>query len=142
MQRSFKFHSSHWLTLIISLGHAAVAGALVMIPMQKFALILLFVVLIWSVTYYLLRDALLALPGSWVGLRLEDEQLTLFNRRGDAMIGRLLKSSVVMPNLVILNIAITNHRWTQNVILMPDSMDEESFRQLRVALKWGVVLTA
>jgi hypothetical protein len=56
--------------------------------------------------------------------------------------GRLLGSSVVMPHLVILNISIPNYRQTQNVVLMPDSMDEESFRQLRVALKWGVTLTA
>jgi len=142
MQRSFKFHFSRLLTLIICIGHGVAVAALEMIPMQTFALILLFAVLVWSVIYFLLRDALLVLPVSWIGLRLEDEHLILFNRRGDALMGRLLRSSVVTPNLVILNIAIPNYRWAQNVVLMPDSMDDESFRQLRVALKWGVVLTA
>ncbi len=77
-----------------------------------------------------------------VALRLEGEHVVLFNRKGDESVGKLLRSSLVMPQMVILNIALPKHFWRINIVLMPDSMDAESFRQLRVALKWGVILAA
>jgi toxin CptA len=141
-QRIFKFYPSRLLALCICLGHAVAIGALAALPVPRFAFMLLLAVLLLSTAYYLQRHARLALANAWVGLRLHEDHLVLCNRRGDELMGRLLGSSVVMPHLVILNISIPNYRQTQNVVLMPDSMDEESFRQLRVALKWGVTLTA
>jgi len=141
-QRTFKFYPSRLLGFCICLGHAIAIGALAALPVPKLAFILLLAVLLLSTAYYLQRHARLALANAWVGLQLEEDYLVLFNRRGDELRGRLLGSSLVMPHLVILNIAIPNYYQTQNVVLMPDSMDEESFRQLRVALKWGVALTA
>jgi toxin CptA len=136
------FYPSRLLGFCICLGHAIAIGALAALPVPKLAFILLLAVLLLSTAYYLQRHARLALANAWVGLQLEEDYLVLFNRRGDELRGRLLGSSLVMPHLVILNIAIPNYYQTQNVVLMPDSMDEESFRQLRVALKWGVALTA
>jgi len=87
-----------------------------------------------------LRDARLTLADAGVAIRLEDERIVLFNREGNELVGKLQQSSVIMPQMVILNIALANHYWGKSVVLMPDSMDVESFRQLRVALKWGVTL--
>ena len=90
----------------------------------------------------MLRDARLTLEDSIVAISLGDDRIILFNRDGDEQVGKLLRSSLIMPQIVILNITLPNHFWKKNVVLMPDSMDAESFRQLRVVMKWGVNLTA
>jgi toxin CptA len=139
MQGTFTIHASRLLALCILLGHAVAIGALIFVPIPKLALYFLAIVLILSATYYWLRDAQLILSSSWTSLRLEDECIVLFNRNGDEFIGELLGSSVITPQLVVLNIALPNYLLKQNVVLMPDSMDKESFRKLRVEVKWGVL---
>lgn len=140
MQRYFAFYPSRQLALCVASGHIIAIVALAFVPMPETAFALLLMVLILSAVYYLLRDALLILPGAWIALRLEDERIVLFSRNGGEVAGRLLRSSVIMPHILILNIAVSGRSWKQSVVLMPDSMDAEPFRQLRVALKWGVTL--
>lgn len=140
MQRYFAFYPSRQLALCVAFGHAIAIAALAFVPMFKAAFVLLLIVLILSAIYYVLRDARLLLPGARIAIRLEDERVILFNRNGGELTGRLLRSSVIMPHILILNIALAGHGGKQSVVLMPDSMDAESFRQLRVALKWGVTL--
>jgi toxin CptA len=142
MSHYFQFYPSRLLALCIFIGHGIAIGALVFIPIPQTGLILLLLVLIWSALYYVLRDARLTLAGSWVALRLEEDHVVLFNRNGDELMGKLLPGSVVTPFIVILNIALQGRRGQKNVVLMPDSLNVESFRQLRVALKWGVTLVA
>ncbi len=142
MQGTFLFNASQLLALCILLGHTIAIGALMFVPIPKVALLFLDIVLVLSASYYWLRDARLRLSSSWVALRLEDECIVLFNRNGDRLIGKLLGSSFITPYLVILQVSLPNYRLKQNVVLMPDCMDTESFRKLRVELKWGVLPTA
>ncbi len=50
---------------------------------------------------------------------------------------KVLSSSLVLPYLTVLNLKVPNRRWSFNVLVLPDSVDAESFRRLRVWLKWG-----
>jgi toxin CptA len=142
MQRHFALHPSNYLTLTIFIAHAIVMAALLFLPFPNVALILLLIVLSWSMTYYMLRDARLKLDSSYVALRLEDDHIALIDLKGGEVTGELLRSSMVMPHLVVLNIAVQGQRQKRNVVLMSDSMDAESFRRLRVALKWRMQPTA
>jgi toxin CptA len=141
-QGIFTINASRLLAIFILLGHSVAIGALMFVPIPKLALYFLEIVLILSAIYYWLRDAKLILPGSWIALRLEDECIVLFSRNGNEFIGKLLESSFITPHLVILQVALPDYRLKQNVVLMADSMEEESFRKLRVAVKWGVLPTA
>lgn len=136
MQRHFALHPSNYLTLTIFIAHAIVMAALLFLPFPNVALILLLIVLSWSMTYYMLRDARLLLNGACVALRLDDDRIALIDLKGGEETGALLRSSMVMPHLVVLNIAVQGQRQKRNVVLMSDSMEDESFRRLRVALKW------
>ena len=140
MRRSFKLQPSLWLALCIIFGHCAAIGSLAMLPIPKLALALLFAVLGWSAIYFVLSNARLAFANSWVELILEEDRISLFNRKGEEKTGILLRNSLVTPYLVILNVKLFDHRRVRNLVVMPDSMDAESFRGLRVALKWGVAL--
>ncbi len=141
MPRLFSFHPSNCLTLLLVLAHTAAAGAFSLVPLPKPALSGVLVVLLGSMVYYVLRDARLTLGSAWVGLELDGDRVVLSSRKGDELTGELLRSSVVTPYLVVLNIAVSGQHRRRNVVLMPDSMEAESFRQLRVALKWGAVPT-
>lgn len=88
--------------------------------------------------YYAQRDARLRLQDSWSALRLTNEYIVLSNRRGDEFAGTLLRSSVVTPYLVVLRVKLTAGGGNANVVLLPDSMDTESWRRLCVVLKWGI----
>lgn len=142
MQRHFALRPSNYLTLTIFFAHAVVMVALLFLPIHNLALILLLIVLSWSMAYYTLRDARLMLDSACVALRLEDERIALIDPKGGEVTGALLRSSMVMPHLVVLNIAVRGQRRKRNVVLMSDSMEGESFRRLRVALKWRMKPTA
>jgi toxin CptA len=139
---TFAINASRLLAIFILLGHSIAIGALMFVPIPKVAFYFLEIVLILSATYYWLRDAKLILPGSWIALRLEDDCIVLFNRNGSEFTGKLLASSFITPHLVILQVSLPDYRLKQNVVLMADSMDAESFRKLRVAVKWGFLPTA
>ena len=75
-------------------------------------------------------------------LRLEDDRIVLGYRNGGILSGTLQSGSVVTPYLVVLNVRIQGWYFNRNVLMMPDSMDAESFRRLRVALKWQAGFSA
>lgn len=136
MQRSFFFQPSRYLVLALACAHAVVAVAFLFIPVPQNARILLLSVLAASMGYYTLRDGLLKLDGSWIALRLDGDQAVLINRSGNEWEAGVLRASVVMPYLAVLSFSGRERRLRRSIVLLPDSMDAESFRQLRVALKW------
>jgi len=58
-------------------------------------------------------------------------------RNGSHIPGRLLPDSLVTSYLVILNIVLNEQRGRRSLLIMPDAMGAESFRRLRVVLRWG-----
>lgn len=137
MQRLFVIKPSHLLMLLIVCAHALVMGVLFFISLPTFALIMLLAVLAASMVYYILRDAALRSDSACVALRLEDGQVVLINRKGEESSGNLRTSSVVTPHFVMLNIGLPDQRRGRSLLVLPDSMDADSFRRLRVMLRYG-----
>ena len=63
--------------------------------------------------------------------------IALISRDGKELNGHVLRSSLVTPAMTILNVAYTGKMRIDSVVIFPDSMDAERFRELRVLLKWG-----
>jgi len=61
----------------------------------------------------------------------------LTQHNGDQLTGKILRDSLVTPFLTVLNILPRNTRLAHSLVILPDSLDAASFRQLRVWLKWG-----
>lgn len=61
----------------------------------------------------------------------------LTSRNGKQVTGKVMPDSLVTPLLTVLNVLPQDTHWTRSVVILPDSMDAESFRLLRVCLKWG-----
>lgn len=90
-----------------------------------------------SLGFYLRRIALLRSPQSIVALDLaEDGKFAFQTLNGRWHAAKLRQSSFVSPWLTVLNLNPENARWARNVVIMPDSMQNEEFRRLRVWLRW------
>ncbi len=126
---------SRYLTLILMGAHgAAIIVLLLVLPWWASAATALMLLL--GLRHYLMRDAWLRLPHSCTGLVMEEEGAAILLRSGIQQPCRILPGSLVTPLLTLLNVLPQDARFARSVVILPDSLDAESFRQLRVWLKW------
>jgi len=107
------------------------------LPIVVLAKAALAVLLGCTLVYYLRRDALLLSSSSHVAISLGGEEVTLTTRNGSELHGQILRDSVVTPFLAILNVLPQDGKRVRSVVIFPDSLERERFRELRVLLKWG-----
>ena len=138
MQRQFSLHPSRYLAAMLMVAHGAALAALFPLAFPAWAKSALACVILFSLWYHLRRDAWLAAPSSSKALMLESEQVVLTTHGGEQLACRVLRGSTITPFLTVLNILPPGARFARSVVILPDSLDAESFRQLRVWLKWGM----
>jgi len=109
-----------------------------MLPIVEWAKGGLVVLLVCSLVYYLRRYAWLSLSSSHVAIRIDGNNIALITRGGSESAGQVLRDSVVTPVLTILNVLLPGKKSASFVVIFPDSLDKERFRELRVLLKWAV----
>jgi toxin CptA len=137
MQRHIELSPSRYFAFALVLAHGAAFLALLMV-LPAWAAWASAILLLVSLLHYLLRDAWLRLPGSCVGLLIEEEEsVALIMRDGRQVPCRILSGSLVTPVLTVLNLVLPDARMTRSVVILPDGLEAESFRQLRVWLKWA-----
>lgn len=90
------------------------------------------------VAAYHMLDIMQRLPRSCLSLSLDTKgEWQLVTRDGNRYDATILASSFVTPYLAVLNCSLTG-RWLQyHIVILPDAVDEEAFRRLRVWLHWG-----
>ncbi len=128
---------SVYLTVILSVAHILVACFLWPLTFPISIKLLGFVTLVASLVFYLRYYALLKSPESIVAFELSEAmQCTLETRDGQYLPCVILGSTFVAPYLVVLNVKLLNKFLGCSVVILPDSIDGEEFRQLRVLLRW------
>ena len=137
MQQQFKLQPSRYLAAILVAAHGITLAALFPLGLPIWSKVALASLILLSLMYHLRRDAWLSAPSSGIALKLEDDRVILTTRGGEQLAGQILRDSLVTPLLTILNVLPQGARLARSVIILPDSLDAESFRQLRVCLKWG-----
>jgi len=105
-----------------------------------------------STIYYAMDKALLLMPWSYVKLHVDvKNEWKLQCKDGRNVVILISKDSVVTPHLTILNFNIyrantdgsksnnqaQNYLLSSSIVILPDNIDAESYRQLRVRLRWG-----
>ena len=136
MQRQFDVLPSRRLAATLVLAYSVAMLALLPLGLPTWALITLYLLLLFSLWLHWRQVAYLSSPSSVVKLKLEGEVLELTLRNNQQRTEQLLPSSFVSPFLTILNLRRDSYL-PRSVIILPDSMDREAFRQLRVGLKWN-----
>lgn len=106
-------------------------------PLPHWLAVLLMAVLLGSAWHTLRRDGFRSLRHSLIALRLDDDCRCEFQTRAGAWHeASLLGSSFVAPHLTVLNLKPAGGRLVKHLVILPDAVDAEDFRRLRVWLKW------
>lgn len=131
--------------LLAAMLAAAGAGALALLlwmPLPAAVQGLLAVVLCVAVAHAILHDAWRWLPRSIVALQLAgDGSLRCQTQDGRWREAQVLGSSCVTAWLTVLNLRLSGRRFGCSTVLLPDSLDAEDYRQLRVWLRWNGAVT-
>jgi hypothetical protein len=137
MRLHFTLTPSNYLFLVLSFLHFfAVVVLFLLIGYLGVWSIAVFPLLLASLLFHVRRDARLNLASSCIAIELEKDRVLLFTRSGNHQVVKLLRYSLVTPFVVILNVGILDSFFGRSIVVMPDSTDSESFRRLRVALRW------
>jgi toxin CptA len=139
-----RFKPSRRLALTLTLAHFSAIVLLwpLALPVAvKFGASML---LFGSLAVYLRCYAWLVSPGSIIGVELSDDMTcTLETHQGKRTPCTLLGSSFVAPYLAVLEFKPLEPLplWqsvfaSPSIVILPDGIDPEQFRQLRVLLRW------
>ena len=110
------------------------------IPFSLSTLLLLLILV--STSYFVMLDGLLSLPRSWKLLRINIEgECHLTQKNDENFVVHIMPDSFVSAYLTVLRVAPEEYRWFKvwqyrYILLLQDNIDAESFRQLRVYLRW------
>ena len=137
MRRQFTLQPSRYLAAMLITAHGATLVVLFSLALPIWAKAALASLMLFSLMHHLRRNAWLSAPSASVALMLVGDRVVLITRGGEQFAGQLLHDSVVTPLVTVLNVLLQGTHIVRSVVILPDSLDAESFRQLRVWLKWG-----
>ena len=137
MQRQFNLQPSIYFAIALVVSHGAALAVLAPLALPLWAKILLASLVLISLLYHVWHDAWLLALSSNKTLLLDGDMILLVARNGDQVTARVLADSLVTPYITVLNVLPQGSHLARSVIILPDSLDAESFRQLRVWLRWG-----
>jgi len=138
MSIKFNFKPSYYLLAILSLATLLSLVVIICMPLSTGFKALLIVLVLSSTTFYIARDALGLLLGSWVALEIDaQDQFLLITRNGVRYQVIVLPESLVASYLIVLQLKLKKQFWRKSLVLLPDSANPDDLRRLRVWLKWA-----
>lgn len=132
-----RLRPSRSLAIVVCAAHAVAAVLVLPLQIGAAAKIGLWTVVAASLVRAL-REALLMGADAIVGATIHDgAHATVSLRSGTEVEARILGTTYVTPMLTALNLHIAGSRFARHVLLVPDNIDREDYRKLRVVLKWA-----
>lgn len=141
--------SSRTLGTVLGFAHFAAIVLLWPLMMPPSAKLAGSALLVISLVFYLRRYALLHSPDSVSSLEVTDEMVCILNTcDGRQITCALLGSSFVAPYLTVLDLnplkidktdmssRQLSRYFSRSIVILPDGINPEEFRQLRVLLRW------
>ena len=128
---------SRILTAILVLAHGAAIAMVALAGMPLWLELIAIAALAASLVFELRQTALLRAPDAVITLEIaSDDKFSIQTRRGEWIECELLGSTYVASFLTILNLKALDGGRSKHAVILPDSLDEEDFRKLRVWLRW------
>lgn len=128
---------SRMLAAILAAVHCAAIILVVLVPLPQWLKAAAITALLVSLAFYVWQTALLRSPHAVVAIEVaSDETFSVQTRRGDWLGCEVLGSTYVASFLTVLNLREPEKRTVRHVVVLPDSMDADDFRRLRVWLRW------
>lgn len=131
-----ELHPSRIFAAVLLVVHGGAAGCVLIVPLSWPVRVLLAALILLSLWYTLSRWGLLRHNRAVTALLWDDlGEWKLFSRDRKETAVRLEPDSFVSPGWVVLNFSAIDAPGRWSVVLLPDSLDGESFRRLRVRLR-------
>lgn len=128
---------SGYLTLLLSATHAIAIGLFLVLSLPIWLKVAAILAFCTSLVFYLKRNAWLAAPNSIIALEIKDDYTGAIETRGGKRLDCiLLPTSYVSASLTVLNLKADGERMARHVVILPDAINSEDFRKLRVLLRW------
>ena len=142
------------LAIVLSIAHFMAICLLWPLTLPAAAKLAGSVIMAASLVLYLRHYALLRSPGSAVGFELTQDMTCILETKNGNIACMILGSSFVAPYLAVLELQPLEpfagsssagirewwrKRWKhrpRSVVILPDAIEAEAFRQLRVLLRW------
>ncbi|MGZ8230308.1 MAG: protein YgfX [Burkholderiales bacterium] len=129
---------SYLLGAVLALVHVVAAAIVLTLELSLPGAAGLNLAIAGSLLRAVFRDALLISKSSVRAIEVRDRTAAAVQRRdGVWREGRVLGTTYVTPALTVLNLKLPNERSRRHVLILPDSLDPEEFRALRVLLRWA-----
>ncbi|WP_366910330.1 protein YgfX [Methylotenera sp.] len=132
--------STKLIALLISAG--VFFSAMLLLTPIPLSLSVLLLLIIISTSYFVMLDGTLSLPKSWKSLKINKAGECHMIQKNDEGFGvQIMPDSFVSAYLTILHVVPEEFKWfkfwqNRYILLLQDNTDAESFRQLRVYLRW------
>lgn len=133
---------SYLLAAILAAAGLGSCTIVACMPMAISLKILICVPVIAATIYFMLQDALLRLPWSLTAIDLNHKgELYVLDAHGTRYQASVLPGSFIAAYLTVLNFRmdgddIGNALRRRNCLLLPQRVDDDAFRKLRVWLRW------
>ncbi len=137
MVQTFRFKPSRYLAALLIMVHLVAMISLFPLVLPVWAKAMLVLLLAANLAYLLARDYLLGMPSSCIALAVGKPGVEIHTRSGELMPGRVVQGSLVTPAITVVNVLPQGAHFARSAVILPDGLDTESFRQLRVWLKWS-----
>lgn len=134
---SLRLGPSRLLAAMLGSAHVAAGAALWLAPVPVVDALACSVALSVHLAWIVRRHALRTEASALIELEVVDDgSVSVCTRAGLRRAYRVAGSSFVSPLLTVLNLRSEGGRWTHPVLIPADSLDADSFRRLRVWLRW------
>ncbi len=129
---------SFFLSVGLAVVHLATAALLLPLELSISLRITGAAVIALSFARSMWLHALLRAQPSIIALSIEDrESCTLETRSGAILSSHIVGSTYVTPLLTVINAKPSGARFMRHIVILPDSITPEEYRQLRVLLRWA-----
>ena len=129
---------SRILAAVLSLAHALALAVILIVTMPVWAKLLVGSVIAASCIWSICHAALLRTAHAIIELVIgEGGRVSCRNRTGTWREAQTLGSSFVTPWLTVLNLRLEGSWLARHVVILPDSVDADAFRRVRVLLRWA-----
>ena len=130
---------SRYLAIGLTLGHLAAIGCVVIVPLTFWLKLILSGMLVASLIHTLTLHVWRSRASSIIALQCDRDGVAVIQMRsGEEREARVLGSSFVASYLTIVLLKPNTNRRVHTLVVLPDMLEPDIFRQLRVWLKWRV----
>jgi toxin CptA len=128
---------SRLLAAMLILAHTAAIALVLMVELPQWLKVVAMVLLIAQCAVAVRRQAFLTGADAATAIEItSDHRINVETRAAGWCEYEVLGSTYVTPYLTVLNLRQSGTRSARHVLLLPDSLNADDFRKLRVWLRW------